>query len=217
MVGYITNLIALKWIFEPLNPKKIGPFILQGMFLRRQKEVSADFCEFIAHNVLTSKNMWAHMVAGQPFRDIVDRNVPLRKSSVNAIVRTIKEKIIPASTGAGAALHQYTSEKLDVQRTLTTAMNKLSTEEFERVLHPIFQEDEFTLIMAGAVLGAVTGGLQWLWNTRMERRRKMGTCKIIVLSVLQEYKLMYNYSRPKFQPCSPHLYRRSVISSPEKS
>ena len=39
LVGYVTNWIALKWIFEPLNPLVLGPFILQGMFLKRQKEV----------------------------------------------------------------------------------------------------------------------------------------------------------------------------------
>lgn len=33
VVGYITNLIALKWIFEPLLPTKVGPFILQGNYL----------------------------------------------------------------------------------------------------------------------------------------------------------------------------------------
>ena len=44
--------------------------------------------------------------------------------------------------------------------------------QFEQILHPIFQEDEFTLIMAGAVLGAITGGLQWLWNVRQERHTR---------------------------------------------
>ena len=166
VVGYITNWIALKWIFEPVYPTKVGPFVLQGMFLRRQKEVSADFCEFIALNVLTSRNMWAHMVSGKKFREMVSRNIPLNQGSVDGIISTLKDKVVPAITGSGAALHKYTTDKLDVQRTLTTAMNKLSVEEFEQVLHPIFQEDEFTLIMAGAVLGAITGGLQWLWNVR---------------------------------------------------
>ena len=35
VVGYITNWIALKNIFEPVNPIKLGPFTLQGMFLKR--------------------------------------------------------------------------------------------------------------------------------------------------------------------------------------
>lgn len=39
LVGYVTNWIALKWIFEPLNPIKVGPFILHGMFLKRQMQV----------------------------------------------------------------------------------------------------------------------------------------------------------------------------------
>lgn len=36
IVGYLTNLIALKLIFEPVEPTRIGPFTVQGMFLRRQ-------------------------------------------------------------------------------------------------------------------------------------------------------------------------------------
>ena len=38
IVGLATNWLALKWIFEPVNPLKIGPIVLQGLFLRRQKE-----------------------------------------------------------------------------------------------------------------------------------------------------------------------------------
>ena len=37
IVGLATNWLALKWIFEPVYPTKIGPFMVQGMFLKRQK------------------------------------------------------------------------------------------------------------------------------------------------------------------------------------
>ena len=51
-------------------------------------------------------------------------------------------------------------------------MGKLSTREFEGVLHPIFQEDELTLIIAGGVLGLLAGAYQaWLFM-RGERKRK---------------------------------------------
>ena len=43
IVGCATNWLALKWIFEPVNPTKFGPFTLQGLFLRRQK-VSCTNC-----------------------------------------------------------------------------------------------------------------------------------------------------------------------------
>ena len=62
VVGLATNWLALKWIFEPVNPVKIGPVVLQGLFLRRQKEVSKDFSEFFAGQVLTSRQLWRSML-----------------------------------------------------------------------------------------------------------------------------------------------------------
>jgi hypothetical protein len=58
VVGLATNWLALKWIFEPVNPTPIyGNLYLQGLFLRRQKEVSADFSNFFSTKILTSEQV----------------------------------------------------------------------------------------------------------------------------------------------------------------
>ena len=49
-------------------------------------------------------------------------------------------------------------------------MNLLSPAEFQNVLRPIFQEDEFTLILAGGILGGLAGLLQWYINIAIEKR-----------------------------------------------
>ena len=36
VVGCVTNWIALLWIFNPVDPRRVGPVTLQGCFLRRQ-------------------------------------------------------------------------------------------------------------------------------------------------------------------------------------
>ena len=41
-LGYLTNLIALKLIFEPIEPTRFGPFVLQGIFLKRQMVIKQD-------------------------------------------------------------------------------------------------------------------------------------------------------------------------------
>ena len=41
LVGTLTNWIAIQLIFTPVEPKKFGPFIVQGLFLKRQTEISA--------------------------------------------------------------------------------------------------------------------------------------------------------------------------------
>ena len=47
---------------------------------------------------------------------------------------------------------------------------QMSTRTFEGVLHPVFQEEEFTLIIAGAILGAFAGFLQMLLSTKSVRK-----------------------------------------------
>lgn len=47
LVGYITNWVAIKLIFDPVEPTKVGPFVFQGLFEKRQVEVSEEFSEFL--------------------------------------------------------------------------------------------------------------------------------------------------------------------------
>lgn len=56
-------------------------------------------------------------------------------------------------------------------------MNMLSPAEFQQVLRPIFQEDEFTLILAGGILGGLAGLLQWYINAAMKKRSDLEKLK----------------------------------------
>ncbi|CAK9042250.1 unnamed protein product [Durusdinium trenchii] len=57
-------------------------------------------------------------------------------------------------------VHAYVDKELRLQDTLFQRLCKLTAPEFENLLHPVFQEDELTLIVAGGVLGAFAGFLQ---------------------------------------------------------
>ena len=56
-VGWATNWLALKVIFRPLDPHKFGPFIIQGIFLKRQAEVSETFARVNCVEILHTKAM----------------------------------------------------------------------------------------------------------------------------------------------------------------
>ena len=132
VVGYITNWIALKWIFEPIEPTKIGPFVLQGMFLRRQREVSEDFSVYIADKVLNSRRVWESMLNNPEgrFSSILKRNVPLFGSQISKIIEELRSKV---GSSSAHAIHQYTDGKLNLKVTLIEKMRKLSPREFEQV------------------------------------------------------------------------------------
>jgi len=63
-------------------------------------------------------------------------------------------------------VHDYCDTALDIQETLKTRLRTLTPQQFEQVLHPVFQEDEFTLVMVGAVLGLIVGYGQLVWDKR---------------------------------------------------
>lgn len=75
VVGTATNWIALKMIFNPINPIQL-PFgiTLHGLFMQRQKEASAKFAEITCNVVLYSRNMFHYMLFGpkkEEFRKVL--------------------------------------------------------------------------------------------------------------------------------------------------
>ena len=173
IVGLATNWLALKWIFEPVNPTKFGPFVLQGMFLKRQKEVAAEFSTFFAKNVLNSKELWNSILTDpetQPaFHKLFAAHLLKFVSSVTGALQIDIDPAMMSSAAKSAivkfpdhihVLHDYVNEKLGLRETLRVQMEKMSSAQFEQVLHPIFQEDELTLIIAGGILGLIAGLIQ---------------------------------------------------------
>ena len=184
VVGYLTNWIALKIIFEPIAPTPIfcglcGPKF-QGLFLTRQDAVSQVFGEINAKEILNTPALWEAILTGprkQNFLALLRAHAiiftenlaggmkPLVVATLGADkFKKMKEDIaVKTMEQLPSIIHhsyEYTDEALQMQRTLTEAMKKLSSAEFEGVLHPVFEEDELKLILVGAALGLGVGLFQ---------------------------------------------------------
>ena len=61
---------------------------------------------------------------------------------------------------AAPLLYELTDDSLQLQVLMQEKMRTLSSAEFERVLHPVFEEDELTLILIGTGLGGLAGFAQ---------------------------------------------------------
>ena len=63
-------------------------------------------------------------------------------------------------------VHGYVDHALQLEPTLKERLRRLTPQQFEQVLHPVFQEDELTLVIVGAVLGLIVGYGQLVWDRR---------------------------------------------------
>ncbi|CCO25204.1 DUF445 domain-containing protein [Maridesulfovibrio hydrothermalis] len=53
LIGWFTNYLAVKMLFHPHKPIKIGPFVIQGIFPKRQKELALRLGEMIERELIS--------------------------------------------------------------------------------------------------------------------------------------------------------------------
>ena len=68
LVGYATNWLALKLIFNPIEPISFLGVTYQGLFIKRQNEVSKEYAYMLAHDIFTFDRIFASIITG-PTKD----------------------------------------------------------------------------------------------------------------------------------------------------
>lgn len=177
VVGWATNWIALNVIFRPLEPVKIGPLRIQGLFLRRQKEVAESFCRIITHEILTVGNIIRAILSGpysERARNMVKKHAKPLVDETAGISKPLTQMAF-GPKGFATLKHQVGEKAIEISATafndpvferdraeavesiMRERMAALSSAEFQDLLRPCFQEDEIKLIVVGAVLGLIAG------------------------------------------------------------
>lgn len=182
VVGWCTDWLALKLIFNPKRPIRVFGVTIQGLFLKRRREVATDYGALIAEQIITPRKVIAAILDGpmsdrvfamvrRHVEEAIDRSTgPVRPLVVLAVgserYRLLKHSItahvldrLPETFGE---LEDYVRDSMDVRALLVERMRQLTETQFEALIRPAFEQDEWILIMVGAVLGGVLGELQAL-------------------------------------------------------
>jgi uncharacterized membrane protein YheB (UPF0754 family) len=182
VTGFVTDWLALKMIFYPREPRRFGLFRWQGMFQKRREQVAMDYGALIADEVLTVRNVMEAVLTGpksdrlfamiqREIQRTIDHQVSIAKPLVALTVggKQYQEMKKAAAAKAIAYLPEtvkhaegYATGALDVRNTIVEKMRQLTPLEFEGILRPAFQQDEWKLIAVGAIIGGLVGELQVL-------------------------------------------------------
>ena len=63
-VGYITNLVAIYMIFQPVEERNFLGLKLQGLFMKRQDEVSEVYAKIVADDIVNLNNIGDELLQG---------------------------------------------------------------------------------------------------------------------------------------------------------
>ena len=181
IVGYITNWLALKLIFKPENEIRFLFWKIQGLFIKRQKEVSEEYADFVSKKILTAENIWEFILndnggeamygliekhVKETIEQMTDKNVDnvamlIAPKRYEEIKQTVIKNFVFKLPLNLRNLYGTLDQSFNIKSLLFERMNAMSPKDFVGVLRPAFEEEEWILILVGAVLGGIAGFVQW--------------------------------------------------------
>jgi len=177
IVGWATNALGMWLIFEPAEARKVGPFKLHGLFLRRQDGVADVYAGIIAHDVVTLENFGNFLLNGpsgdrtrqmleEAMRPAIDRAAGPARAAVRVAVGAREYDSIRGSFAEQTADHALTSfqdpdfsrrQSEKIQKMFAARTRELPPRDFVEMLRSAFREDEWMIYLHGAVMGLAGG------------------------------------------------------------
>ncbi len=177
IVGYVTNLVGIWMIFEPVRPRKLGPYTIQGLFLKRQPEVAGVYADIIAGDVVTMRNMGEELLqgpSGDRTRQMIEKalhpavdnavgraqpavRVAMGAREYDAIRSSVAVEVVDYAISPLADPEFNEAQRSSIRSLIVRRMRAMAPADFSEMLRTAVHEDEWLLYLHGAVLGFVAG------------------------------------------------------------
>jgi uncharacterized membrane protein YheB (UPF0754 family) len=181
-IGYLTNWLGINLIFRPVEPHPLfwGYVNFQGVFLKRQHQVAGELATMVCQQLIYSKNIARFIVESPSYETVlemyrtfafqaIEQSLGAARSVVPALVGELKFELVKEELvdlfltelpKHQDSLFPYADRVFDVETTLRDRLRALPPTEFEGMLHPVFQQDEWMVLLLGGVLGVAVGLVQ---------------------------------------------------------
>lgn len=180
VIGWVTNILAIKLMFRPINPIKIPLINLEivGLIPKRKNEIAQNIGEVVAKELLSIddiiknaiteedkvifsqlvKNKIRNLVAGK--MDFVP--APFRMMVQGPIDNIIEEEVDGALKEMESEAVNHIKDKVDIKEMVEEKINELDLQELERIIINVAKKELKHIEVLGFILGAAIGIVQGL-------------------------------------------------------
>jgi uncharacterized membrane protein YheB (UPF0754 family) len=181
LTGGLTDWLALQMVFRPVRPGRFLGLRWQGRFHKMRANITREYAGVMASDILTPATIMEAVLTGpmsdrlfalieyEVHRTIDEQSPALVRPFVRAAIgkeqyQEIKDaaakRVIEHMPANAALVQDYAARAVDLQALLADRMQLLTDEQYEGLLRPIFKDQEWIVIVLGAVLGFLFGELQ---------------------------------------------------------
>jgi len=178
IIGYITNVVAVKLLFHPQKPVRIGPFTVQGLIPARIEDIGKRLANILSKD-LTKKVLVEALreALGKGLvRDLVEENIDrkLRETLarvhpvIPALIDTrgfahqialIVEQVVVGGNSEQELTHiaDQIANRIDLAKHARQALENIDSRELEAMFREIAGKELRFVEISGALLGSLIG------------------------------------------------------------
>lgn len=178
LIGYITNVIAIKLIFRPINPIKIPIFNVEiiGMIPKRKLEIASNVAQVIEEQFFSFDDIIENVITEQDKQIIIDyikvrvklvlnEKLGLIPSSIRSLVQNYISEIIEDEIKSGVnelseELIIKANNRINIKEIVENKINELDLYELETIILQIIKKELKQIEVLGLVLGFFIGIIQ---------------------------------------------------------
>lgn len=178
LIGYLTNVLAIKSLFRPIRPVKVGPFSIQGLIPKRRFDVAQSIGSMVASELLSQDDLVSQIISDEDeerFREILIQKIQkivlekiafLPPGLQNKILVTVEDKMDKESSKlfneVRALAEDHIRNKVDVGALIEGKINALDLDQLEELTLQIAAKELRAIEWVGLVMGAGIGLIQGL-------------------------------------------------------
>lgn len=178
LIGWITNILAIKLLFRPIKPIKIPILNIEilGLIPKRKNEIAANIGEVISNELLSIDDILDQAFKnsnGENFNSyIIDKikniineklniiPMPFRMMASPYIDEILNKEVPSAINEISADLLTKAKENVNIQEIVEEKINELDLEKLEDIIIKVAKKELKHIEILGLVLGAIIGVLQ---------------------------------------------------------
>jgi len=179
-IGYLTNRLAVKMIFRPIEPRRILGLRVQGLIGRRQEEIATSIGRVVGSHLISHGDVVAalesldleRLVDGAIARGLEPKVEELRRLPLvgnfltDERVSDLRAGFVRAMVNDRHSLFEQLQEAveqgLDVQDVVTRKVRDFPVERLEALILEVAARELRAIELLGAVLGVLVGLAQAL-------------------------------------------------------
>ena len=178
LIGYITNVIAVKMLFRPYEPLKIPltKFEIVGLIPKRRKEIAKSIAETVKKEILSEDDIFDNLVTEddkkkiveyiiKKIKDIIDEKAKSIPFPFVGMISSVVEDIVKkeAEGMIDDLIDDFiktAKERVDVEKLIEDKINSFDIEEVEELIIRIAKKELKHIEILGLILGSVIGLVQ---------------------------------------------------------